>query len=268
MRILLVCYFLLFILVGGVLGVSSFADDRSSESAASKYFLPEVGVGDESAAPLKVVMYHSLNCPHCKIFKIERFPDFKKKYIDTKKVYFVFQDFPIDRFSVYIAKLTWANKDDLKKHKKYANIITKNFRIDETPVEVDWFNDEKSFNPDSPLLHKLMDLLGKKDGLTEEGAHQLEKVILLLEKHGMTEEEALHALMDQEVEDSILRSAMVAQNVYGLEFAPGFLLLDNESIGLENPKNMVGMEELNKKIDETLEKLEDLNKDPYSSERS
>lgn len=260
MRISSLYYFLslIFITIVGNQGISH----SGSPAAGPEFSLPKVGFGDKKAAPLKVVMYHSLNCPHCKIFKQEKFPDFKKKYIDTKKVYFVFEDFPIDRFSVYIAKLTWADKHNIEKHQKYASIITKNFRLESEPVEVDWFNDErKFFDPESPLLKKIMGILGKRDGLTEQGAHQLEKVILLLQKYGMTEDEALNALQDQDVENSILRSAMVAQNQYKLEFAPGFLLLDNKKSGLDDPETMVGMEELDNKVDETLEKLNQLKKD-------
>jgi protein-disulfide isomerase len=48
-------------------------------------------------APVTLVEYASLTCPHCAKFHAETFPKLKKAYIDTGKVRYVFREFPIGR---------------------------------------------------------------------------------------------------------------------------------------------------------------------------
>lgn len=60
--------------------------------------LPEMSWGAANA-PLTIVQYASLTCPHCRHFHVETFPAFKKTYIDTGKVRFVLREFPIGKQS-------------------------------------------------------------------------------------------------------------------------------------------------------------------------
>jgi protein-disulfide isomerase len=57
--------------------------------------LPDMSMG-KSDAPVTVVEYASMTCPHCAEFDIATFPAFKKKYIDTGKVYYILREFPFD----------------------------------------------------------------------------------------------------------------------------------------------------------------------------
>ena len=57
--------------------------------------LPEAALGDANA-PVKIVEYMSMTCPHCANFHNKTFEEIKKKYIDTGKVYFVLREFPFD----------------------------------------------------------------------------------------------------------------------------------------------------------------------------
>ena len=55
---------------------------------------PRVGdivFGDETA-PVTVIEYLSLSCPHCKRFHTATWPEFKKNYVDTGKVQFIMRD--------------------------------------------------------------------------------------------------------------------------------------------------------------------------------
>jgi protein-disulfide isomerase len=47
-------------------------------------------------APVTIIEYASMTCPHCAHFHETTFPDLKKKYIDTGKVRFIFREFPLD----------------------------------------------------------------------------------------------------------------------------------------------------------------------------
>ncbi len=50
-------------------------------------------------APVTVIQYASLTCPVCANFQRNTFPRFKKAYIDTGKVYFIWREFPIGHSS-------------------------------------------------------------------------------------------------------------------------------------------------------------------------
>ncbi|MDA1088721.1 MAG: DsbA family protein [Proteobacteria bacterium] len=46
-------------------------------------------------APVTMIEYSSLGCPHCAAFHRETLPKIQKEYIDTGKVRFVYRDFPL-----------------------------------------------------------------------------------------------------------------------------------------------------------------------------
>ena len=51
-------------------------------------------------APITIVEYASLTCPHCATFDAEVMPQLKTEYIDTGKVRYVYRDFPLDRLAL------------------------------------------------------------------------------------------------------------------------------------------------------------------------
>ena len=50
----------------------------------------------KSDAPITIVEYASLSCPHCAHFATEVLPKLKEKWIDTGKARLVLRDFPLD----------------------------------------------------------------------------------------------------------------------------------------------------------------------------
>ncbi len=56
-------------------------------------------------APITLVEYASMTCPHCANFHQLTYPELKKKYIDTGKVRLVFREFPLDRIAFAAAAL-------------------------------------------------------------------------------------------------------------------------------------------------------------------
>jgi protein-disulfide isomerase len=57
--------------------------------------LPDMVMGAEKA-PVTVIEYASMTCPHCAHFQETTFPELKKRYIDTGKVRYIFREFPLD----------------------------------------------------------------------------------------------------------------------------------------------------------------------------
>jgi len=55
----------------------------------------DVVLGSEKA-PVTIIEYASMTCPHCAHFTETTFPELQKRYIDTGKVRFIFREFPLD----------------------------------------------------------------------------------------------------------------------------------------------------------------------------
>ncbi|HEY1749535.1 MAG TPA: DsbA family protein [Xanthobacteraceae bacterium] len=55
----------------------------------------DVVLGSDKA-PVTIIEYASMTCPHCAHFSITTFPELQKRYIDTGKVRFIFREFPLD----------------------------------------------------------------------------------------------------------------------------------------------------------------------------
>lgn len=73
--------------------------------------LGEKWQGRESA-PVTVIEYISLTCPHCRAFHTQTYPRFKKAYIDTGKVRYIVREFPIGRSAGNASIVTRCGKKD------------------------------------------------------------------------------------------------------------------------------------------------------------
>jgi protein-disulfide isomerase len=73
--------------------------------------LGEKALGDPKA-PNTVIEYASMTCSHCQRFHAEVYKDFKAKYIDTGKVYFIFREFPLDPLATSAIMLARCGPDD------------------------------------------------------------------------------------------------------------------------------------------------------------
>ncbi len=77
----------------------AFAQEISLEKALTERV---IGKAD---APITIVEYASLTCPHCARFHKETLPKLKTAYIDTGKAKLIFRDFPFDGLALRAAAL-------------------------------------------------------------------------------------------------------------------------------------------------------------------
>ncbi len=56
-------------------------------------------------APITIIEYASLTCPHCADFNKEVMPELKQRYVDTGKAKIVFRDFPLDQMALRASML-------------------------------------------------------------------------------------------------------------------------------------------------------------------
>jgi protein-disulfide isomerase len=72
----------------GILAVPAAFGLAGCKGAAEKVETDDMTLGDPNA-PVKMIEYASVACPHCAVFNNEVWPEFKKKYVDTGKVYYI-----------------------------------------------------------------------------------------------------------------------------------------------------------------------------------
>lgn len=73
---------------------------------------PSDHVMGDPKAPITVIEYASMTCPHCADFAVNTLPQVKKQFIDTGKVKWVFRDFPLDQYAVRGSMLAECSGND------------------------------------------------------------------------------------------------------------------------------------------------------------
>jgi len=100
-------------------------------------------------APVEVIEYASLTCPHCASFHNGPWPTLKKEYLDTGRIKLIYRDFPTDQLAVaasMIAKCAPKNR--------YFSIIELMFRTQDK-----W---RRSSNP-----HEALSNIGRLAGMSQ-----------------------------------------------------------------------------------------------------
>jgi len=60
--------------------------------------LDDIPLGSPTA-PVTIIEYASMTCPHCAAFANTVFPKLKEKYVDTGKVRFIMREYPLDQLA-------------------------------------------------------------------------------------------------------------------------------------------------------------------------
>jgi protein-disulfide isomerase len=86
------------VILAGAVGYSVFFNNSGSIDTDSKLSVQVTSYDRAQGspkAPLTVVEYAAPSCPHCAYFEMNVFPQFKKNWIDTGRVYYVFRVLPL-----------------------------------------------------------------------------------------------------------------------------------------------------------------------------
>ncbi len=114
-----------FLLASSALAVAAtvLPGQAFAETADVSELMKPVPLGDMAEgkpdAPVTVIEYASFTCSHCAHFHETTYPEFKKKFIDTGKVYFIFREFPLDAVATAAAMLARTAPKD-----KYFDIVS------------------------------------------------------------------------------------------------------------------------------------------------
>jgi protein-disulfide isomerase len=101
--------------------------------------LPEMALGKEDA-PVTIVEYMSMTCPHCAHFHTTTFDEIKKKYVDTGKVRFIIREFPFDpraAAAFMLARCNAAKPEELSTAEQYFPMVSMLFKQQQTWAAAD-----------------------------------------------------------------------------------------------------------------------------------
>src|SRR5882762_3044758 len=85
---------LIVLTLGGTLQAA--AQGAGGDAAKQLAVQPGDRILGKADAPITIIEYASLTCPHCAHFTVDVLPKLKQKWIDTGKAKLVLRDFPLD----------------------------------------------------------------------------------------------------------------------------------------------------------------------------
>ena len=148
------------------------------------------GVADlmmgDANAPVTIVEYGSLTCPHCAAFSKETFPKLKAQYIDTGKARFIFREF--SRNTLDVAGFLLAR----------------------------CLGDDKAYAADE-LIFATQDKWSASD-------RQFDALIVSLRAAGMTQEKAQECLKNQTLANALVAVPKRANDEIKLSGTPTFVI--------------------------------------------
>ena len=145
-------------------------------------------LGDPEA-PITIIEYASLTCPHCANFHATAYKDLKKNWIDTGKVRFVYRHMPLDQLATVGSVAAESLDDD----NRFFGLITYLFQTQDT-----W---ARSQNP----------------------LEEMKKIALLA---GVSNEQFDAALKDRELIDRVINQAREGAAVFNVNSTPSFVIND------------------------------------------
>jgi|GEM_PF-2084838 len=142
-------------------------------------------------APITLLEFSSLSCPHCATFHQTSLVPIKKDYIDTGKVKIIFMDFPLNRQALDATLL--------------VRCIETNNRYD------------------------FMNMLFEQQGqwAFDDNGHR-DKLVQYAALVGMTRDQAESCMNDITSERNLLTNMKMASDRYGVSSTPSFIILPGE----------------------------------------
>ena len=145
----------------------------------------EIILGDPNA-PITMIEYASMSCPHCASFHLNTLPAIKEEYIDTGKVKFVFRDYPFNLPALQASMIIRCVGENV--YFKYINALF--------GLQKKWVKSKGS----------------------------AEKLFEIMNNSGMTQKEFNNCLNDKDMENKILSGQLEAQKQLNIRTTPSFIV--------------------------------------------
>jgi protein-disulfide isomerase len=156
---------------------------------------PDDRILGNADAPVTIVEYASLTCPHCADFDANTLPKIKAAWIDTGKARLIFRDFPLDQAAVRAAMLARCAP----------------------PEQFYAFVDE--------LFHS--QTTWATGGRVDAALGKLAKL------SGMSDDQFAACMKDETVQKRVLDSRLEAEQAYKIESTPTFFINGAQIVGAQ-----------------------------------
>ncbi len=188
-------------LLVGAVGIYQWQTGRPGSSPAPRTEAPRAtaeeiarakAVGDDdftigkADAPVTIIEYASLTCPHCAAFHNDVLPKIKAAYIDAGKVRMAFRDFPLDQAALAAAMVArCAGKD---RH------------------------------------HAMLDLFFRRQESWAGAADPIGAMAKLAGIAGMSEADVQACLRNEAAEKAVLDQRLLSEKVFDVDRTPTFVI--------------------------------------------
>ncbi len=173
-------------LLGIAVSIFMFAATSGfAENAPLAEAMAEKSIG-RADAPVTMIEYSSLTCPHCAAFHKDALPSIKRDFIDTGKVRIVFWDFPLGNLAMAAAMVARCSGQ-----KNYIPMIDAFFQSQET-----WARSDTPFDAIAGIARL----------------------------SGMTVDDLDNCLDDQALLNALSDKKNEAANILGVESTPTFFI--------------------------------------------
>ena len=164
---------------------------------------PEDRVMGDANAPVTIIEYASMTCPHCAHFATEVLPAIKPVLIDSGKVRLVFRDYPLDALALRGAML------------------------------VRCAGNERAFG--------MIELLFSRQMVWAASPDPKAALLTIANQAGMNEAQFNACMDDKAVQDAVTQSRVTAEQAYKINSTPSFLVNGRLIVGAPMPEEMVAL---------------------------
>ena len=159
-------------------------------TASARAGEPVIASGDMALgakdAPVTIIEYASMTCPHCADFHMGPFKELKAKYMDTGKVRMIFREFPFDPLALQAAMLARCAGE-----KRYFGMLN---------------------------------VLFKSQSKWARAADPLQALAKIARLAGFTEVRFKACMTNQGLADKILQSRLTGSKEFGVGSTPSFIV--------------------------------------------
>jgi protein-disulfide isomerase len=157
----------------------------SAEILSTEEALKDRVIGDP-AAPITIIEYASLTCPHCANFHADTLPKLEKEWIETGKAKLIYRDYPLDRYAASASMIARCAPTD-----KYFTFLNA------------FFAQQKTWSRADDPVKVLTQLAGLG---------------------GMSKEDVDACLANEALQDGILQMRLEGQMEYDINSTPSFVI--------------------------------------------
>lgn len=161
--------------------------------------LPDKILG-KADAPVTIIEYSSMTCPHCQNFHLNVLPHVKSTYIDTGKARLIFREFPLDQLAMAVAMLARSAPED-----KYFDVVD--------------------------LYFQRLNTWGRSD-------KPLDAIRAVAKQIGFTDESFKTALTDQKLLDAITQIRTRASEKFKVNATPSFFVNGKKADEFYSPETV------------------------------